>query len=131
MHLVNEQDLQNQRCAQAHEREYSVLTPGTISAFPSSRHSATFPLIWSLNSGLISPVSPANKARKPCVVCLSTALILQVLFIDEVHMLDIECFSFLNRALEGELAPLVVMASNRHSPYSNNLPSLILLVGLG
>jgi RuvB-like protein 2 len=37
----------------------------------------------------------------------------QVLFIDEVHMLDIECFSFLNRALEGDLAPLVVMASNR------------------
>lgn len=36
-----------------------------------------------------------------------------VLFIDEVHMLDIECFSFLNRALEGEFAPLVVMASNR------------------
>jgi RuvB-like protein 2 len=36
-----------------------------------------------------------------------------VLFIDEVHMLDIECFSFLNRALEGEMAPLVVMASNR------------------
>lgn len=36
-----------------------------------------------------------------------------VLFIDEVHMLDIECFSFLNRALEGDLAPLVIMASNR------------------
>lgn len=36
-----------------------------------------------------------------------------MLFIDEVHMLDIECFSFLNRALEGELAPLVIMASNR------------------
>lgn len=28
-----------------------------------------------------------------------------VLFIDEVHMLDIECFSFLNRALEALLAP--------------------------
>lgn len=28
-------------------------------------------------------------------------------------MLDIECFSFLNRALESEFAPLVVMASNR------------------
>ena len=37
----------------------------------------------------------------------------QVLFIDEVHMLDIECFSFLNRALESELSPLVTMASNR------------------
>lgn len=40
-------------------------------------------------------------------------LVTGVLFIDEVHMLDMECFSFLNRALEGELAPLVVMASNR------------------
>jgi RuvB-like protein 2 len=28
-------------------------------------------------------------------------------------MLDIECFSFLNRALEDVLAPLVIMASNR------------------
>lgn len=37
----------------------------------------------------------------------------QVLFIDEVHMLDIVCFSFLNRALEDDLAPLVIMASNR------------------
>ena len=36
-----------------------------------------------------------------------------MLFIDEVHMLDIECFSFLNRALENDLAPLVIMASNR------------------
>lgn len=36
-----------------------------------------------------------------------------VLFIDEVHMLDIECFSFLNRALEHDLAPVVIMASNR------------------
>jgi RuvB-like protein 2 len=36
-----------------------------------------------------------------------------VLFIDEVHMLDIECFSFLNRALESELAPVVILATNR------------------
>lgn len=36
-----------------------------------------------------------------------------VLFIDEVHMLDIECFSFLNRALETELAPVLVLATNR------------------
>lgn len=36
-----------------------------------------------------------------------------VLFIDEVHMLDIECFSYVNRALEAELAPIVIMASNR------------------
>ncbi|KAF9975347.1 RuvB-like 2 [Actinomortierella ambigua] len=36
-----------------------------------------------------------------------------VLFIDEVHVLDIECFSFLNRALEDDMAPVVIMASNR------------------
>ncbi|CAK0828468.1 unnamed protein product [Prorocentrum cordatum] len=36
-----------------------------------------------------------------------------VLFIDEVHMLDIECFSFLNRALESETSPVVIMATNR------------------
>ena len=36
-----------------------------------------------------------------------------LLFIDEVHMLDIECFSFLNRALEDDLAPILVMATNR------------------
>ncbi len=36
-----------------------------------------------------------------------------VLFIDEVHMLDIECFSFLNRALESDTAPIVIFATNR------------------
>ncbi|CAI5446912.1 unnamed protein product [Caenorhabditis angaria] len=36
-----------------------------------------------------------------------------VLFIDEAHILDIECFSFLNRAIEGELSPLLIMATNR------------------
>nr|XP_022904859.1 ruvB-like 2 [Onthophagus taurus] len=36
-----------------------------------------------------------------------------VLFIDEVHMLDMECFSFLNRALENEMSPIVIMATNR------------------
>lgn len=36
-----------------------------------------------------------------------------VLFIDEVHMLDIESFTFLNRALESTLAPVVIFATNR------------------
>lgn len=36
-----------------------------------------------------------------------------VLFIDEVHMLDIECFTYLHRALESSIAPIVVFASNR------------------
>ncbi|KAI6198263.1 RuvB-like helicase [Aphelenchoides fujianensis] len=36
-----------------------------------------------------------------------------VLFIDEVHMLDLQCFSFLNRIVESELSPLLIMATNR------------------
>jgi len=36
-----------------------------------------------------------------------------VVFIDEVHMLDIECFSWLNRALESEHAPVLIIATNR------------------
>ncbi|TSY98084.1 RuvB-like 2 [Bagarius yarrelli] len=38
---------------------------------------------------------------------------IDVLFIDEVHMLDIECFSYLNRALETDLSPVLIMATNR------------------
>merc|ERR1719373_249634 len=36
-----------------------------------------------------------------------------VLFVDEVHMLDIECFAFLNRALESDLSPILIVATNR------------------
>ncbi|WBW73814.1 ASTRA/Swr1/Ino80 complex AAA family ATPase Rvb1 [Schizosaccharomyces osmophilus] len=40
-------------------------------------------------------------------------LIPGVLFIDEVHMLDIECFTYLNQALESTISPIVIFASNR------------------
>ena len=36
-----------------------------------------------------------------------------VLFIDEVHMLDIECFTYLHKALESSLSPIVIFATNR------------------
>ncbi|XP_030925087.1 ruvB-like protein 1 [Quercus lobata] len=36
-----------------------------------------------------------------------------VLFIDEVHMLDMECFLYLNRVLESSLSPIVIFATNR------------------
>lgn len=40
-------------------------------------------------------------------------LIPGVLFVDEAHMLDLECFSFLNRYIESDLSPILVMATNR------------------
>ncbi|KIO29160.1 hypothetical protein M407DRAFT_70971 [Tulasnella calospora MUT 4182] len=36
-----------------------------------------------------------------------------VVFIDEVHMLDIECFTYLNLLLESPMAPTVIFATNR------------------
>uniref|UniRef100_A0A915BYT3 Pontin n=1 Tax=Parascaris univalens TaxID=6257 RepID=A0A915BYT3_PARUN len=36
-----------------------------------------------------------------------------VLFIDEVHMLDLECFTYLHRALESTISPIVIFATNR------------------
>jgi len=36
-----------------------------------------------------------------------------VFFIDEVHMLDMECFTFLHRALESPVSPIIVFATNR------------------
>jgi TIP49 P-loop domain len=65
------------------------------------------------------------RTLSPCAVHLRLAQVAEwreegkadivpgVLFIDEVHMLDIECFSFLNRALENDLAPILVVATNR------------------
>ncbi len=40
-------------------------------------------------------------------------LIPGVLFIDDVHMLDVETWAYLSRAMEGELSPIIIMATNR------------------
>lgn len=36
-----------------------------------------------------------------------------VLFIDEVHMLDLETFTYLHKSLESSIAPIVIFATNR------------------
>lgn len=36
-----------------------------------------------------------------------------VLFIDDAHMLDIEAYSFLSRAMESDLSPIIILATNR------------------
>merc|ERR1739838_369999 len=48
-----------------------------------------------------------------------------VLFIDEVHMLDLECFSYLNRALESDLAPIVIFATNRGNTWIRGADDLL------
>jgi TBP-interacting protein len=36
-----------------------------------------------------------------------------VLFIDDAHLLDLEAFSFVGRAMESELVPIIILATNR------------------
>ncbi len=36
-----------------------------------------------------------------------------VLFIDDAHLLDLEAFGFLTKAMESEFAPLIILATNR------------------
>ncbi len=36
-----------------------------------------------------------------------------VLFIDDSHLLDLEAFSFVGRAMESELVPIIILATNR------------------
>ena len=47
-----------------------------------------------------------------------------VLFVDEIHMLDLECFTYLHRALESPIAPIVVFATNRGNCLVRSAPTL-------
>ncbi|PVU89285.1 hypothetical protein BB561_005445 [Smittium simulii] len=54
-----------------------------------------------------------NKTVNKYIEQGSAELIPGVLFIDEAHMLDIECYTYLNRALESTISPIVILATNR------------------
>jgi len=48
-----------------------------------------------------------------------------VVFIDEVHMLDIECFTYLNALLESPMAPTVILATNRGNALVRGTPDIV------
>lgn len=84
------------------------------------RSPASFTAHWPLSftCSIISIVSDKLRAEINKVVNRYidqgvAELVPGVLFVDEVHMLDIECFTYLHRALESTIAPIVVFASNR------------------
>ncbi len=54
-----------------------------------------------------------DKTVKEWVETKRAELIPGVLFIDDAHMLDIEAYSFLSRAMESELSPIIILATNR------------------
>ncbi|UXD21599.1 TATA binding protein (TBP)-interacting protein (TIP49) [Ignicoccus pacificus DSM 13166] len=66
------------------------------------------------------PESVTDEARKQVDKTVSewlkegkAELVPGVLFIDDAHLLDLEAFSFLSRAMEKEFAPIIVLATNR------------------
>jgi len=54
-----------------------------------------------------------NKMINKLIADGTATLVPGVLFIDEVHMLDIECYTFLNKVLESSFTPIVILATNR------------------
>lgn len=56
-----------------------------------------------------------NKVVNKYIEQGNAELVPGVLFIDEAHMLDLECFTYLNKAIESSLAPIVILATNRTS----------------
>ncbi|XP_029643263.1 ruvB-like 1 [Octopus sinensis] len=78
--------------------------------------------VMSMMSSLMKPKKTeiTDKLRKEINKVVNTyidqgiaELVPGLLFIDEVHMLDIECFTYLHRALESSISPIVIFATNR------------------
>lgn len=98
----------------------STLTQAPQSSFPVS--TGPFPLCtFTLGFSLFRHIAVPRAAidlfcgfPPDTLCCLS--LIIGVLFIDEAHMLDLECFAYLNRAIESPISPLLVLATNRGMP---------------
>ena len=55
---------------------------------------------------------------------------LMILIAPQVHMLDIECFTYLNRALESSISPIVILASNRGQTTIRGTDNLISAHGI-
>ncbi|CDW59954.1 ruvB 1 [Trichuris trichiura] len=78
--------------------------------------------VLSLISGLMRPrrTEVTDKLREEVNISVNkliesgtAELVPGILFIDEAHMLDIECFTYLHRALESRISPIVILATNR------------------
>jgi len=66
-----------------------------------------------------------NKAVNHYIDTGVAELVPGVLFIDEVHMLDIETFTYLHQALESSIAPIVIFATNRGRCEVRGAPDII------
>ena len=91
-------------------RQASLLAP-TLNAYHTSPD--VFPSLSPLLSFPDKLRAEINKVVNRYIDQGVAELVPGVLFVDEVHMLDIECFTYLHRALESTIAPIVIFATNR------------------
>lgn len=98
------------------EKEFVyTLTLHDLDEMQSRRESLLSVLFGSPSQREIPPDVRAqvDKVVKEWVESGRAELLPGVLFIDDAHMLDIEAFSFLSRAMESELSPIIILATNR------------------
>ncbi len=55
----------------------------------------------------------ANQIAKELIESGKAELVPGVLFIDDAHLLDLDAFGFITKAMESEFAPLIILATNR------------------
>ncbi len=79
-----------------------------------ARRTSIFSLFTSESKEIDSEIREAvDEQVKKWVEEGRAELVPGVLFIDETHLMDIELFAFMNRAMESEMAPIIILASNR------------------
>ncbi|ADB58330.1 RuvB-like helicase [Archaeoglobus profundus] len=97
------------------EKEFTyVVTLHDLDEANARRRGGLFSLFEPVSKEIDSEVREAvDEQVKRWVEEGRAELIPGVLFIDETHLMDIELFAFMNRAMESEMAPIIILASNR------------------
>uniref|UniRef100_A0A7J2TIX0 DNA helicase n=1 Tax=Archaeoglobus fulgidus TaxID=2234 RepID=A0A7J2TIX0_ARCFL len=97
------------------EREFTyVLTLHDLDEANAKRSISIFSLFSSTSREIDNEVRQAvDEQVRRWIEEGRAELVPGVLFIDETHMMDIELFAFMNRAMESEMSPIIILASNR------------------
>ncbi|AGK62041.1 TBP-interacting protein TIP49 [Archaeoglobus sulfaticallidus PM70-1] len=96
------------------EREFTYVVTLHDLDEANARRTSIFSLFTSQSREIDSEVREAvDEQVKKWVEEGRAELVPGVLFIDETHLMDIELFAFMNRAMESEMAPIIILASNR------------------
>ena len=72
--------------------------------------------MWKLAATLFTRKPTAGRLNAKAILYINQGiaeLVPGVLFINDVHMLAMECFTYLQKALESAIAPIVIFVTNR------------------